>query len=102
MGKLGYSEIFIKFVKKLFKTRYQLSLIKASFLPSSPYLKESDKGVPCLFSFVLNGELINLSIKNNEKIVGYPIPNQKENTFSLFSQKESNYHNMLMMQILSY
>ena len=53
MGKLGYSEIFIKFVKKLFKTRYQLSLIKASFLPPSPYLKESDKGVPCLFSFVL-------------------------------------------------
>ena len=25
-----------------------------------------------------NGEVINLNIKNNDKIVGYPIPNQKE------------------------
>ena len=33
-----------------------------------------------LLLYVINGEVINLIIKNNDKIVGYPIPNQKENT----------------------
>ena len=32
-----------------------------------------------LFLFIKNGEVINLNIKNNDKIVEYPIPNQKEN-----------------------
>ena len=29
---------------------------------------------------LINGEVINLNIKNDDKIVGYPILNQKENT----------------------
>ena len=33
-----------------------------------------------LLLYIINGEVINLNIKNNDKIVGYPIPNQKENT----------------------
>ena len=38
--KLGYFEIFIKFIKNCTKTRYQLSLITTCFLPPSPYLEE--------------------------------------------------------------
>ena len=29
---------------------------------------------------IINGEVMNLNIKNNDKIVGYPIPSQKETT----------------------
>ena len=31
-----------------------------------------------LLLYIINGEVINLHIKSNKKIVGYPIPNQKE------------------------
>ena len=50
------------------------------FCPThSHYLEESDKDVPYPSSYILlNGEVINLKIKSNEKIVGYSIPNQKE------------------------
>ena len=33
-----------------------------------------------LLLYIINGEVTNLNIKNNDKIVGFPIPNQKENT----------------------
>ena len=33
-----------------------------------------------LLPYPINGEVINLNIKNNDKIVRYPIPNQKGNT----------------------
>ena len=32
-----------------------------------------------LLLYIINGEVINLNIKVNKKIVGYSIPNQKEN-----------------------
>ena len=33
-----------------------------------------------LLLYIINGEVINLNVKNNDKIVGYPILNQKEST----------------------
>ena len=39
MQKLGYSEIFIKFIKKLYQNTLS-ALITASLLPPSPYLEE--------------------------------------------------------------
>ena len=76
MHKLGYSEIFIKFIKKL----YQNTL---SIISNNPFCwsRGVRQGYPLPnFLYIINGEVINLNIKNNNKIVGYSIPNQKENT----------------------
>ena len=53
MRKLGYSEIFIKFIKKLYQNMLSIILITASYLLPSPYLEEKDKGVLCLLSSTL-------------------------------------------------
>ena len=58
-----------------------LSIISNNGFLSTPF--SLSRGVIrqwCLFLYIINGEVINLNIKNNDKIVGYPIPNQKENT----------------------
>ena len=80
MRKLGYSEIFIKFIKKLYQNT--LSIISNNGFLSTPFSLSRGVGQVCplsLLLYIINGEVINLNIKNNDKIVGYPIPNQKEN-----------------------
>ena len=82
MRKLGYSEIFIKFIKKLYQNT--LSIISNNGFLSTPFSLSIIRGVRqgcplSLLLYIINGEVINLNIKNNDKIVGYPIPNQKEN-----------------------
>ena len=80
MRKLGYSEIFIKFIKKLYQNT--LSIISNNGFLSTPFSLSRGvrQGCPLsLLLYIINGEVINLNIKNNDKIVGYPIPNQKEN-----------------------
>ena len=80
MQKLGYSEIFIKFVKKLYQNT--LSLISNNGFLSTPLSLSRGVRQGCHLSpllYIINEEVINLNIKNNDKIVGYPIPNQKEN-----------------------
>ena len=71
MRKLGYSENFIKFIKKLYQNT--LSIISNNGFLST--LFSLSRGVR-----QVNGEVINLNIKNDDKIVEYRIPNQKENT----------------------
>ena len=81
MRKLGYSEIFIKFIKKLYQNT--LSIISNNGFLSTPFSLSRGvrQGCPLsLLLYIINGEVINLNIKNNDKIVGCPIPNQKENT----------------------
>ena len=81
MRKLGYPEIFIKLIKKLYQNT--LSIISNNGFLSNPFCLSRGvrQGYPLsLFLYIINGEVINLNIKNNDKIVGYPIPNQKENT----------------------
>ena len=39
-----------------------------------------------LLLYIVNGEIINLNIENNDKIVGYPIPNQKKKKNTKLSQ----------------
>ena len=81
MRKLGYSEMFIKFIKKLYETT--LSIISNNGFLSTPFSLSRGIRQQCplsLLLYIINGKVINLNIKNNEKIVGYPIPNQKENT----------------------
>ena len=81
MQKLGYSEIFIKLFKKLYENT--LSIISNNGFLSTPFSLSRGvrQGYPLsLLLYIINGEVINLNIKNNDKIVGYPIPNQKENT----------------------
>ena len=81
MRKLGYSEIFIKFIKKLYQNT--LSIISNNGFLSTPFplSRGVRQGCPLsLLLYIINGEVINLNIKNNDKIVEYPIPNQKENT----------------------
>ena len=80
MRNLGYSEIFIKFIKKLYQNT--LSIISNNGFLSTPFSlsRRVRQGCPLsLLLYIINGEVINLNIKNNDKIVGYPIPNQKEN-----------------------
>ena len=94
MQKLGYSEIFIKFIKKLYKNT--LSVISNNGFLSTPFSlsREVRQGCPLSFLlYIINGEEINLNIKNNNKIVEYPIPNEK---------KILTYHNMPMTPIFSY
>lgn len=79
MKKLGYSEIFIKFVKKIYKTT--LSVISNKGFLSDPFALSSGVRQGCTLSlllYIINGEVINLNIKMNHKIIGYPIPKQKE------------------------
>ena len=81
MHKLGYSEIFIKFIEKLYQNT--LSIIYNNGFLSTPFCLSRGvrQGYPLPnFLYIINGEVINLNIKNNDKIVGYSIPNQKENT----------------------
>ena len=50
-------------------------------LLSSPFqlTRGVRQGCPLsLLLYKINGEVINLNIKANKKIVGYPIPNQKQ------------------------
>ena len=80
MRKLGYSEIFIKFIKKLYQNT--LSIISNNGFLSTPFSlsRGGRQGCPLsLLLYIINGEVINLNIKNNVKIVRYLIPNQKEN-----------------------
>ena len=79
--KLGYSEIFIKFITKLYQN--MLSIISNNGFLSTPFplSRGVRQGCPLsLLFYIINGEVINLNIKNDDKIVVYPIPNQKENT----------------------
>ena len=81
MQKLGYSEIFIKFIKNLHQNT--LSIISNNGFLSTPFSLSRRVRQGChlsLLLYIINGEVINLNIKNNDKILGYPIPNQKENT----------------------
>ena len=78
MQKLGYSEIFIKLFKKLYENT--LSIISNNGFLSTPFSLSRGvrQGYPLsLLLYIINGEVINLNIKNNDKIVGYPIPTQK-------------------------
>ena len=79
MRKLGYSEIFIKFIKKLYQNT--LSIISNNGFLSTPFSlsRRVRQGCPLsLLLYIINGKVINLNIKNNDKIVAYPIPNQKK------------------------
>ena len=62
MGKLGYSKTFINFIKKIYQNT-------ESMISNNGFLSST---------FPLTNEIINLNIKANKKVVGYPIPNQKQ------------------------
>ena len=79
MKKLDCSEIFINFVKKIYKNTF--SAISNNGFLSDPFALSMGvrQGCPLsLLLYIINGEVINLNTKMNHKIVGYPIPNQKE------------------------
>ena len=67
------------------KNLYQntLSIISnRDFLSTSFFLSRAVRQ-ECSLSlllYIINGKIINVNTKNKDKIVGYPIPNQKENT----------------------
>ena len=62
MGKLGYSKTFINFMKKIYQNT-------ESMISNNGFLSST---------FPLTNEIINLNIKANKKVAGYPIPNQKQ------------------------
>ena len=71
MRKLGYSEIFIKFIKKLYQNT--LSIISINRFLSTPFSLSRGvrQGCPLsLLLYIINGEVINLNIKNNDNNCG--------------------------------
>ena len=82
MEKRGHSKIFINFNKKIYKNTQSESVVANNGPPSTPppLFRGLRKGWPLSpLLYIINDEAINLTIKANKKIVGYPIPNQKEN-----------------------
>ena len=79
MEKLGYSEIFINFIKKVYQNTE--SIISNNGYLSNPFPFGRGVRQECplsLLLYIINVEVINLNIKTNKNIIGYPIPNQKE------------------------
>ena len=79
MEKIGYSNTFISFIKKIYKNTQ--SVISNNDYLSTPFSLLTGVRQRCPLSpllYIINSEVINLNIKSNEEIVGYPIPNQKE------------------------
>ena len=79
MEKIGYSNTFISFIKKIYKNTQ--SVISNNDYLSAPFSLLTGVRQRCPLSpllYIINSEVINLNIKSNEEIVGYPIPNQKE------------------------
>ena len=79
MEKLGYSKCFIHIRNNLYKDTQAL-IINNGYL-SKPFNIEGGvrQGCPLsLLLYIAYGELININIKNNEKIRGMKIPNKKE------------------------
>lgn len=79
MEKRGYSKIFISFIKNNHQNTE--SIISNNCFLSNPFplTRGERQGCPLsLLLYIINGEVINISIKSNEKIVAYPLPNQKE------------------------
>ena len=80
MEKLGYSKILINFIKRIYKNTQSAISNNAYFSNPFPLSRRVRQGyLLCLLLSIINGDLVNLNIKSNDKIVGYPIPNQKEN-----------------------
>ena len=79
MGKLGYSKTFINFMKKIYQNTESM-ISNNGFLSSTfPLTRGVRQGCPLsLLLYIINNEIINLNIKANKKVVGYPIPNQKQ------------------------
>ena len=70
----------MKFINKLYQNT--LSTISNNGFLSTPFYSSRGvrQGYPfSILLYIINGEVINLYIKNN-KILEYPIPNHKENT----------------------
>ena len=79
MKKLGYSNAFINFVKKIYQNTESI-IANNGFLSSPfPLTRGVRQGCPLsLLLYIINGEVINLNVKSNPEIVGYPTPNQKQ------------------------
>ena len=79
MEKLGYSNILIDFIKKIYQNTESI-ISNNGFLDNPSLLSRGVRqGCPMsILLYIINGEVINLNIKSNEKIVGYPMPNEKE------------------------
>ena len=77
--KLGYSKIFINFIKKIYQNTK--SMISNNGFLSTPFSLSRGvrQGCPLfLLLYIISGEVLSLNIKANKKTVGYPVPNQKQ------------------------
>ena len=78
MEKLGYSNILIDFIKKIYQNTESI-ISNNGFLDNPSLLSRGVIGCPMsILLYIINGEVISLNIKSNEKIVGYPMPNEEE------------------------
>ena len=79
MRKLGYSNKFIYFIKIIYKF-IQADVSSDGFLCTHFSLyKRVQKGCPLsLLLYIINGKVINMNSKTNDKIVEYTIPSQTE------------------------
>lgn len=78
--KLGYSKIFINFIKKIYQNIKPIISNNGFLSNPFPLSRGVRQGSPLsLLLYIINAEVINLNIKANKRVVGYPIPNQNNN-----------------------
>ena len=76
---MAIQKTFISFIKKIHQNTESIISNNCFLSNSFPLARGEEQGCPLsLLLYIINGEVINLNIKSNEQIVGYPIPNQKE------------------------
>ena len=89
---------YINFVKKIYQNTESIIANNGFLSYSFPLNRGVRQGCPLpLLLCIINGEVINLNVKSNPEIVGYPTPNQKhpltlsqyadDTTFFVMSEK---------------
>ena len=81
MEKMGFSPIFINFLKILYKQNTSMIINNGFLSPQVSLQRGLREGCPLsLPLYVIQGQITKINIKNDTNIAGINIPNQKEET----------------------
>ena len=81
MEKMGFSPIFINFLKILYKQNTSMIINNGFLSPQVSLQRGLRQGCPLsLPLYVIQGQITKINIKNDTNIAGINIPNQKEET----------------------
>ena len=81
MEKMGFSPLFINFLKILYKQNTSMIINNGFLSPQVSLQRGLRQGCPLsLPLYVIQGQITKINIKNDTNIAGINIPNQKEET----------------------